>query len=94
MDKPAKPPDSSSSRLLAQYLSRSWRSTGSWKRICSGMRDRPARTTGLRLFAWTGHAAVVQRTPSTSPDKPGHQLGHVLAWKCQRKRRRPASKPG
>ena len=49
----------------------------SWKRICSGI----------------GHAAVVKRTPNTSPDKLCQQLGHMPAWKCQRKRRGSANKP-
>ncbi len=63
----------------SQEAWRSWKSTGGWKRICSGMRGRPARRTGLCLFAGIGHVAVVQRTPNTSPDKPDHQPGHVLA---------------
>jgi hypothetical protein len=56
--------------------------------------SRPARRTGLCLIAGIGHAAVVKRTPNTSPDKPCQQLGHMLAWKYQRKRRRSANKPG
>jgi hypothetical protein len=51
----------------SQETWRSWKSTGSWKRIWSGMRGRPAKTTGRCLFARTSHAAVVQRTLSTSP---------------------------
>jgi hypothetical protein len=31
-----------------------------------------------------GQAAVVKRTPNTSPDKPCQQLGHMLAWKWQK----------
>jgi hypothetical protein len=91
MDKPTG--SRSGQRSVAQCVSRtrtrqrsrksretgkSWKSTGGWKRICSVI----------------GHAAVVKRTPNTSPDKPCQQLGHMLARKCQRKRRGSASKPG